>query len=298
MGRPARFAALLCFAALALAGPAARAGAQALSEAGYIEDFDAAAELYQLTRGDETRAVAMLGIVLTGDIITITDPRGRLSLRLNDRADPVILTRDRSPYTISEPPNARGFSSGLLSWIGNEFDLMDRTRKQRFAANIRGGGGKFAAPILRRPQTLGAGSRVLTIEWQGAKPVDVALRARAGGRPLAGGQGVEGRWTSPPVTLAPGDYALTLKSSDGTTAGNALTVSAPGDLPVIPADLKRSEIPAPLRIVAQAAWLASQGDGAFQLEALQMLSPLRGKFAAADTLAEALAEDRPPRPPP
>ena len=215
MRRLARFAALLCLAALALAGPASRAAPPALSEAGYIEGFDDAPELYQLETDKTKRPVSMLGIVLTGDKITITDPRGRLSLRLNDRAEPVILTLDRSPYIISTPPDPSKFGSGLWGWLGNEFDLMDRSHKQRFAANIRGGRDKFAAPILRRQQTLGAGNRVLTIEWQGAKPVDIELRARAGGRPLAGRQGVlGGRWTSSPVTLAPGASVLTLTSAE------------------------------------------------------------------------------------
>ena len=282
--------------ALVLFFAPASAGAASV-EVGYIESFDGFAEGYKLTRDSQQRSITICMPVFKGDQIKVEAPRGQLVLRLADNNDPVILTRDRGPYTVIGEPPAKGFWSPRLAWAANQFNLMDTAEKTHFSTVIRGGREKFAAPMLRSPQTLAAGARRLTIGWRGGKTVHVTLASSPDGKVLANEAAADGFWTSAPIDLHSGAYALTIVESDAHSAIGVIDVVAAAELPQTPAELKRSEIPNELRITADAAWLATQGGGAFLLEALQRLQPLGGKFRPAQTLADALTDGRAPNPP-
>ena len=282
--------------ALALLFTAAFAGAGSV-EVGYVESFDGFADGYTLTRDAQRRPVTICMLVYKGDQISVEAPRGQLILRLADNDDPVVLTKDRGLYAVAGGPVPHGFWSSRLAWAADEFNIMDTAEKTRFSTAIRGGRSKFAAPMLRSPQTLAAGARDLTIAWRGGKRVHVTLASSPDGKIVAEGAASDGLWTSPSIDLRSGVYTVTIFESDAHSTTGFVNVIPAERLPQTPPDLNRPEIPKQLRITADAASLASQGDGAFLLEALQRLQPLRHKFHPAETLADALTDGRAPSPP-
>jgi hypothetical protein len=281
--------ALIVTGAPAMAGPG--------NEVGFVASFDNAASLYTLKRDDVTRAVTICMQVLQDDEFAVTSPQGRLELHLTGSPDPVIVTLQQSPYKVVAPPPKQSFWTPLLAWAAGEFNVMDASKKVRFSAAIRAGHEKFSAPILRSPQSLGAGKRSLAIAWRGARPAHIVLRSASSGKIISEGSGSDGRWTSQAIDLRPGHYIIEIAESETHSTKGEIDVLPPDRMPQLPDDLKRPEIPSELRMSAQAAWLASQSKQAFMLEALQLLGPLRTKFEPAETLASELTDGRAPAAP-
>ena len=271
--------------------------AGSLIEVGYVASYDDAAAAYTLTREGVTRPVAICMQVFKNDVFGVSSPTGRLELRLAGVAEPVIVSKQHGPYTVVAEPPKQSYWSPLLGWLAGEFNLMDTSKKVRFSAAIRAGHEKFSAPILRSPQSLEAGKRSLAIAWRGARPAHITLRSASNRKIIAEGSGSDGKWTSQAIDLRPGHYTIEIAESETHSVNGEIDVLPPDQMPQSPDDLKRSDIPAELRVSAQAAWLASQGKQAFMLEALQLLGPLRAKFEPAETLASELTDGRAPAAP-
>jgi hypothetical protein len=286
------FGSIIALLAFWVLGVSARA-----SEIGYIEDFVGPPSDYVLWRDGVSRAVALCLPVRNGDRIEALTDSGRVTVRLVDRSEPVVLTRAQRDTALTGQAPVKGFWSGLLDWTAASLSPFDSERRQRVSTNIRNDGGSgLAVPLLDRPQKIAAGQRSVTIGWLPAAGITEVRLGGPRGTVLAGGKGVGGLWTSPTLDLTPGRYTLEVRNPAGLIKG-ALTIVPAARLPALPSDLTRTEIPAPLRNVAQAAWLAAQDGGTYRLESLQGLEPQTNRQRPALVLIDALIAGKTIAPP-
>lgn len=272
---------------LALATPAA---AQPV-EIGYVESFDRSPDLYSIQRGDKTNPVAVLAPIYAGDRIKVADPTAAIRLRLVDRPDLVIVSQANQAAPIEAAAPRTHFVTPLFEWVGRTINVFDKEEREIVAANIRGGGGDLAAPALAKPQILAAGSQSLAIGWTGPKQVAIRLTDTRG-KEIVATRGTGGLWTSPPVNLEPGRYALELRDGDKAISQSVQVVAA-AEAPRPATDATTALTPE-LRATAAAAWLAAR-DEHFMLAALQRVAPYARANGPGRLLTRALVAGRRPK---
>ncbi|MFO1088072.1 MAG: hypothetical protein U1E46_00670 [Hyphomicrobiales bacterium] len=263
-----RLLALICFCVLLPIVPIAHAA----SEIGYVEDFAGPASGYRVIRSGTEVAMTICLPLMGGDKVQVIAPNGRIVLRLAGRSDPVVRTARDNETPLEETPGSTTYWSAVFDWAVATLSPLDEQRRERISTTIRDdGGGDFGVPLLRSLQTMAAGERSISIGWtKPSQPVLVSLSTKSG-KQLVSGKGVGGLWTSPLVSLKPGSYRLEVAAPGAKVIGR-LEVVKPQRLPDWPKDLANEDGSDPLAAAARALWLASQGDGAYALEAFQRVA--------------------------
>lgn len=273
---------------------AAEAGTQPV-EIGYVESLDHKADAYSIRNGDTARKAAILAPILSGDVIRVLDPSAKMTIRLVDRPDAVVLSAANGETPIEAKPPEKSFWSGLLTWTGTSVEVFDDEQRQQVSASIRGDDAKeLRAPLLATPQTIATGRRALAIGWLSPKVVQIRILSKSG-KVIASGKGVGGLWTSPAVDWKAGNYRIEIAAS-GEKLTQTMQAVAPAKLPALPEALEAPGIPAPLKAASTGAWLASQ-DPRYLLEALQNVAPDAGTSRPARLLTIAFIDGKRPTPP-
>ncbi|MEA2793492.1 MAG: hypothetical protein QOI87_872 [Bradyrhizobium sp.] len=263
-------------------------------QVGIIETYVPPKTRYELRRGPERRRgqIGMAAPIMEGDEISVLEPNARIELRLMTVNGPVIVSRNNSPYIVhvADPPH--GFWSGLFDWFANaiEVEFTSQHEEDTFPA-VGKGGSKFEASLLKRLQIIAVGRRSLALGWVGSSGevrIEVS-REDSQDAPVVG-KATQPLWASPVVNFVAGRYRVTLTDADGRQIVGAIDVVDPATLPR-PSDRDLSgTAPEELRGTVAAAWLASQANGEYRLESLQLVAPLSRSFQPAKILERALVE--------
>lgn len=91
------------------------------------------------------------------------------------------------------------------------------------------------------------------------------------------------------IPLLAGNYTLVIRDSKGLIKGDArrgsvvanLILLAPGDIPPMPQALAAALLPEETRQLLYADWLARQGEGEWNMEAIQMVAPYAEDYEPA-----------------
>jgi hypothetical protein len=271
-------AAALVWLCIALIQPA-----RADNEIGYVEDFIGQASNYTVERGSEIISMKLLMPVYSGDRIETLSEKGRVSLRLVDHPEPVVLSRADNGKPIPTLVPQEGFWSSVLTSTLAAISPFDQQKRERVLTAIRGDEGEFGVPLLQTRQILASGQRSIALGWLKSTAVtEITITRKNGKKLVAKGKGVGGLWISPAIPLKPGPYRITVSAGNDSVTGEVEVIKSE-DLPQLPADLTRGSIPEALRRVAQATWLAAQDKGQYRIEALQLIANDRSRPAVVLT---------------
>lgn len=259
-------------------------------EVGFVEAYAPADAALTLRRGDQIVPVRMGARIVQGDIIRLVRPDERVVLRLMDRPQPVIVTAAHGDYVVHAAPKAHGLLDGAWDSILDTLNRLDAPERALAAAANRSRATELQVPLLASPQQLVAGRWPLTMAWLPERlPVTITVRRPDGTTVIRGAKGSGGTWTSEPVDLAPGDYAIEIAPADGSPVSASIRVVAVDAVPAIPAELTREVLPPAMRALGSGIFLAMTGPE-WRLEALQRVAPYTRSFAPANRLFRTLAE--------
>lgn len=189
------------------------------------------------------------------------------------------------------PCDQHGIAAAVMATIGSFVGASDRKTVEAAAAMASRNVGvnptpkRLAAPLLdvENPQLV-AGARAVYARWIGGEaPFEVTLTDKSTGEVLARRGGLSAREvTLPTVTLKPGSYELRIQQPKGPTghilSEDGLTVV---DAKRLPDGLELKELPAELREVIYADYLAGLEHGRWKFEAAQRVAVLAKRNAAA-----------------
>lgn len=278
------FPVLIAAGALMLARPVAAAEP---IEVGYIENIKGNAAKIVLTRAGRNEPVTICGLVYNGDRIAVADPKGRITLRLSGKTEPVVIGPEGGEFRIAVEEPKKGFLPGLVRWAAASIGNLDKKARATVAMSVREGpSGPLSAPLLGGRQVLAEGTRSLRLGWRGAASMAEVKVSNAQGQVVATGRGSGRAWTSPVVDLPAGAYRIEL-STPRERVGGDIEVVAAAALPPYPSDLAEESVPRELLSAAKAAWLASQGQR-FGLEAYQLVAAEAERSGPAGLVADAL----------
>ncbi|BBP44519.1 hypothetical protein [Thiosulfativibrio zosterae] len=245
----------------------------------------------------------MLGMaILVGDKITLASKSAAVLL-VAKNGQRKWVRYPESPYVFSiDSPSLVDSFFKIANTYGLLRDVIPNDGKMEIAqASVRGidttvqnydaGCGCVDCPILiptvtEQPSVkLVAGERALALYWVGGKsPYKVRLLKNE--KVIQEFVGIKDvcHFSLTKHNWQPGVYTLEL--SDKNEANNwqekTLTFVDVSDLPSFPDALSSSELDLDERTLLQADWLARQGDGEWQLEAVQRVFPLVGRHKLAD----------------
>ena len=272
----------------------ARCQSSPAAEIGIIQSYTPPKQQYILRRGvgHLQIPIGLSAPVMNGDEFEVRGAAGRIVVKLAGDSQPVIISRNNSPYKIAVDTTTRPFWTGLLSWFATVIDAEFQTQiKADLYTTSSRGLHKLTAPILLTPQKLAAGRRSLTVGWlSDGSTVRVRLLRKPANDPLLEGASTTRQWTSPLFDFAPGLYRLELASAEGERVTGTLEFLDPHSLPALANNDLPAAAPNELRATAAAAWLASRDDGEYVLESLQAVLPLANRFEPAKVLARGLIE--------
>jgi hypothetical protein len=232
-------------------------------------------------------------VLRDGDKIHLVDLETRLTLTLIGQKSEVIVSRfNELPYPVNlGAPNERA-ARAVLSWFIRE--MAPREQETRIiSTNIRGVGAGFSIHLLDKPQRIAAGRRSIVIGWNigNGASVTIAIRPLGGGKPIATAITTERIWTSPVLDLNPGFYEFEFRSEPfGSREARLVEAIDPDGLPRPQIDRNSQSTGEDLQKTLEAGVMASQGEGAFVLEAFQTVSPLTARLPAARLLQDVLID--------
>lgn len=256
-------------------------------EVGYIENIKGNAAKIALTRDGKAEPVTICGLVYNGDRITVSDPRGAITLRLSGQPEPVVIGAEKGEYKLDFEPPKKGFLIGLVRWAAASIGDLDKKARSPVSMSVRSGpNGPLALPLLKDKQVLAEGKRSLMVGWQGAPSMADVTLSNGQGEIVASGRGSGRVWRSPQVDLRPGEYRIEV-STPRERVGGSIEVVPASAIPPLPRDLTEEAAPHALRSAAQAAWLASQAQR-YAFEAYQQVAADADRSAPAGLVADAL----------
>lgn len=278
---------LIVAAAFATTSATAYAGE---TEAGLITRIEPPGGRYYVIRDGSSgsKTIDRAIVLREDDRIHLVDLGTRLTLTLIGEKNEVIVSRNNVPYPVKLYPQREW---PWLSWFVRE--LAPREEETRITpAHIRGGGGDLSLHLFDKPQRIAAGRRSLVVAWNVGDGARVAIAIRpVGGQPLAMATTTELFWISPVLDLKPGFYTFEFRSEPlGHKEERRIEVIDPSRLARSAIDPNTKSINTDLQKTIEAGALASQGEGAFVLEAFQMVSPLATRLPAAKLLHDALVD--------
>jgi hypothetical protein len=227
------------------------------------------------------------------DKVEWTDVTRPVLVRLSDgRKFLFSQTGPNREFTV--PCDQRGIAAAAMAAILGFVSASDRKTVEVAAAMASRNVGvsqrpmRLAAPLLdvETPELV-AGPRALYVRWIGGEsPFEVTLTDKSTGEVLARRAGLSSREvTLPTVTLKPGSYQLRIQQPKGPTghilSEDALTVVEANSLPAMPDVSELKELPAGVRELVYADYLAGLEQGRWKFEAAQRVATLAKRNAAA-----------------
>jgi hypothetical protein len=273
----------MCIVAMAfLASVSARGANVALAadatDVGVVVDYSPPGAALYLERGGARQPVRIAAVVQAGD---------KIELPAN------------SSVTVELTGNRRMSSSGPGTWqvpdapslgsIAGYFHrlalIMDPDYRQSASAITRGvafcKGESIRVPELPEGARVKAGRRGVSLAWTGGcPPYQLELKSAHG--TLAESRVAVREFRFEGLSLEPGLYSVSITDKAGTTVKLPFTASL--DAPAWPDTLAGSS--SHLGTVARALWLAEVDHGAWRLDSVELLLPLRREH---DSLAEAVS---------
>jgi hypothetical protein len=284
-------------------------------EAGLVERFDGDPNDYIVERRDGRHEPVQPWLILYElDIVRVKDGKEPVTLELNGKSF-IICAPDKSPsdgrkcnatsqYRIPEvktSPSSNSnivwaFMSSMAKW------LTQRQEEERHPVPSelpRSGGGMMMPLLAQGTAKIVQGTRTFQLQWQGCTPAtfnlyrgdqfddedDVLLTVN---------DLTETRVRQENFALYPGKYhvAITCARNKEVFVKEKFAVKRGEELPSVP---DFPGLSAELQQVARAAWLASNGDSGWWLEAYLQIADVPATETSARILREALAHGQAPK---
>jgi len=230
--------------------------------------------------------------ILVGDKITLLSKSATVQLVTQDGQRKWVKYAD-SPFVFTI--DSLGFADRFIK-IANAYDLLKdfipvngkgKNVQAEVSRGACGRDGHICIPAGKVKPTvkLVAGERGLIFHWVGGAGV-YKIRLLMNKRVIQEVSGIENAChvTLPKHDWRPGVYTLEIMDTikENTWQDNTLTFVDASALPSFPEDLSSADLSSEERALLQADWLARQGNGAWQLEAVQRVAPLVGRYRLAD----------------
>jgi hypothetical protein len=306
---------LICL--LAGAQPAPQAGTRAASQVnpqvgpqvGWIDHFEGSAGYYALVRNGRNIGIECCWTPLyAGDSIVVHYESARVFLNFGGDRDVRVCHKknssadcdEESPYVIKGHGNT-GAIRYLMQWAADYltgwFSTHPLPAPGEQDAVARGAASPLTVPLLDFEEGhVLAGSRKLQLAWHGgAPPYRLEIRREGGKDPVLRLESVSITRTSiPGFILNEGSYSFDIADAQNQRVAKRFKVVADSELPAIPADLAKADIPNDMKETLAAAWLSSQSHGLWAWEAYLETADIADSYAPATVLRDALERGKTP----
>lgn len=271
----------------------------------WIKDFQRQPEDYRLERNGKTLPIQYYQILQTGDRLSM-EKEGELRLERDDGTE-LVIRLGNSPYTVTaqdtNPGQAPGIWTNLVAWASGWLHARneDGTAKPPVHLGTRNDAviplTLPLAPVA--PIQLMAGERALHLTWAGGQPpFQIRLRRDREAALLVDQQvDQKRRFSSPPLSLTPGAYQLTIQDHRQPAVTLTVEVVAAAALPVPAAQWTVVTGTDSLKETVYAVWLAAQNE-AWLLEAYQRAVLWQDRHPPAKWLMYSLEKGVRPTSPP
>ncbi|MGR9088471.1 MAG: hypothetical protein ACU841_15580 [Gammaproteobacteria bacterium] len=264
----------------------------------WVKDFNGQPEQYRLQRNDRNLEIRHYLVLNNGDRIWVEKGHA-LQLESGD-GKVVAVTPANSPYRVQDTGKAPGILTNLVSWAGDWFKtkVEDGTAQPVVSLVTRSEIAPITLPLMpEKPVQLVSGSRPLHLVWEGGDPpFRVQLMDQEKKTAVFDQQGInESLYASPPVSLIPGSYRLSIADHDRRIDID-LEVLTSNDLPKPPLELSASAGADSARETIYALWLSAQGKQ-WMLEAYQRAALWQKEYLPARWLMNSLEKGVRPEPP-
>ena len=244
--------------------------AAAGTPSGYVVEIalagaDAKAGTVVVRDGKEIPAKLMMPL-FDGDVVFLRDVNSRIGLELGDGRT-LELGGGLTRFALDGEIDTGDSTWGILGAIGAVFAGEGEQAPENMAAK----GGSLKVPMAVRANRIAVERRSLWLGWQGGTaPYAVVLEKPGGEETLASGIAAEALELALPQSAGE-RFTLSLRDSAGERV--QLRIRRVGRLPDGARTIKGA--------LATAAWLTAQDDGAWTIEAAQMLRTQNTGAAAA-----------------
>lgn len=224
-----------------------------------------------------------------------------------------------SPCELAAPTHVPGITHAVFAWMAGNFSAYnEKSQTVETVSAVLPRGDDIAVAIFSgdQEQLVSTGVRTVRLSWLGGTPsFTIDIRNLSTGELALSAVTSERRLEKPRVAFGPGRYVVSIRGSTGRQWQKAFRVVAADSVPKAPEELQRSPAisekgrahaaasPEAFRggvsrdflATAEAAWLASQGDGRWTWEAALCVADIAPSYEPAQALARALEQGaRPP----
>jgi hypothetical protein len=231
------------------------------------------------------------------DVIDLLPDQPMLQLQLGSQSVITDVKYKDLAYTVHATGEVPTIKNNLVTWLGQWLTQAHENQLQQ-AVILRTRGETENAttppsiPVLAKAkpeQQLVAGERLLELAWKGGKAPFTLTLAHAGHTQVLA-TNLQTQWIRQRVSLSPGKYQLLLQDTQ-TKEPVKYQFTVITQLPSFPDELSPVNLSTTnLRLVTQAAWLASQEEEKWLWEAYQQVVILADNYSPVRTLKTALEQ--------
>lgn len=231
------------------------------------------------------------------DVIDLLPDQPLLQLQLGSQSVITDVKYQELAYTVHAKGEVPTIKNNLVTWLGQWLTQANENQlQQAVILRTRGETAQVMTtpiiPLLTKAteeQQLVAGNRPLAIVWKGGKPPFTLTLEHAGHAQVLA-TNLQTQWTRQVVSLSPGKYQLLLQDTQ-TKEPVTYPFTVVTKLSSFPDDLSPVNLAETnLRLVTQAAWLASQEEGKWIWEAYQQVVALADNYPPARLVKTALEQ--------
>jgi hypothetical protein len=233
----------------------------------WVIDFEGPPSGYVIERGDVEVPLEKLTLLKGGDVITVKEAAGGITLvdQANTRH---VLTAGDSPYSVPQSEPTPSLLLNVREWVESWWNTRGNQSTTTTAAVSKGGLDPVFTGAVNGQAMLLSGARRLRVSWRGGiAPFDLRL-ATARGETLAEVSSLdEFAAALPELSLRPGSYTLQV-SGGGAPELLALAVVDEDHLPDTARQILALDVPDEIRFGYLALYLSTEDSWRF--EALQL----------------------------
>lgn len=271
----------LCLALCLLVVLFVSAGSADQAPAGYVVAIslagdDLAAKTAVVREGKELPPKLMMP-VYSGDVVFVRDPASRVSLEIGG-GQTVEIGGTLARYNVSGEIPTGDDAWSVLTAIGGVLAGEEDTIPENMVSK----GGSLTVPLAARgPNLITKAERKLWLAWQGGTaPFTVTLKTGAKEFSIPA---TDTREAEIPIPADVGER-LAVMIRDSTQQIATIRFRLRDEIPALPNGLKKASPGPSAETVVNAAWLASFENGAWAVQAAQMLHAQAGENQAAAAL--------------